>query len=141
MIRLRALVPLVLAMVVVCASPAGAKERVYYPNCVGKARYKPTKVVFSCGDGGFFAKRLKWYRWGTKSARGRTRYAYQNDCKPFCANGTLHRYRLRLVLKRVRRCSTGRLVFTRMAVVFGRRRPKGEHNFTMQLSCRQPGTQ
>ena len=58
-------------------------------------------------------KRLKWYRWGSSSTRGRSRYAYVNDCSPNCAEGKFHRYRVRLVLKRVRRCeSSGRKVFT-----------------------------
>jgi hypothetical protein len=118
------------------ALPASAKERTYYPNCQGKARYKPKTVTVFCGDAGMVVKRLRWYRWRASSARGRSRYAYVNDCSPNCAEGKFHRYRVRLVLKRVRRCeSTGRKVFTRMAVVFGRRHPAGMTKFSQRLFC------
>jgi hypothetical protein len=130
------LLTVAVGVLAVSALPASAKERTYYPNCQGKARYKPRTVTVFCADGGMVVKRLKWYRWRSTSARGRSRYAYVNDCTPDCADGKFHRYRARLVLKRVRRCeSSGRKVFTRMVVIFGRHHPSGLTKLTQRLFC------
>jgi hypothetical protein len=84
--------------------------------------------------------RISWYRWGKRLARGRTRYAYANDCNPYCARGTFRRYRVRLVLHRVRTCSAdGELIFTRMTVIFLGRKWDGPRKFTQRLLCEPAG--
>lgn len=125
------------AALMVLVSPGAAEARTFYPNCAAELRYKPKSLIVFCGDAGVRAKRVRWYRWGAREARGRSRYVYANTCVPDCATGGARRYRARFVLQRVRTCpDNGERVFTRLAVIFGRRHPTGLTKFTQRLQCR-----
>jgi hypothetical protein len=57
---------------------------------------RPASVVLACADANFGVRRLRWSDWGRPTARA-TGVAYANDCKPFCAAGHFHSYRVLLV--------------------------------------------
>ena len=81
---------------------------------------RPHAILFACGDGGYYARRLHWADWHVRSARGAGVF-YLNDCTPNCAEGTFHRARGTIVLSRPRYCRgiDGR-VFSRMTVRYER---------------------
>jgi hypothetical protein len=115
--------------------PAGAGARTYMPDCQSKLRYQPRSVTVFCADGGMRVRRIDWTSWGDDRARGDSRRAFANDCQPSCAEGTIHRYRVRLLLRRVERCPSGKRAFTRMRVTFVGRKWPGPRTFTNKLFC------
>ena len=138
--RLRGVVRRALFALVAVAALTGASAadaRTYYPNCVTHLRYQPGTISVFCADGGMQVKKLRWYEWSGHEARGRSRYTYVNDCRPSCAEGHFHRFRVRIVLHRARTCSrNGKRVFTRMTVIFtGKRKWSGSPKFTQKLFC------
>ena len=123
-------------LLIAAALPAESQARTYYPNCAAELRYKPKSLIFFCADAGVIAKRVRWYKWGTREARGRSGYVYAKTCIPDCARGGLRRYRARMVLKRARTCpDNGRRVFTRLALIFQGSAPPGLRKFTQRLQC------
>jgi hypothetical protein len=131
----RALLALVLLAALTGASAADA--RTYFPNCATHLRHRPGTISVFCADGGMQVQKLYWYEWGPSEARGRSRHAVVNDCKPNCAQGHGHTFRVRLVLHRARTCSrNGKRVFTRMTVIFtGKKKWSGPAKFTQKLFC------
>ena len=128
----------VLAALVIAAltGASAAEARTYYPNCATHLRYRPQVITVFCADGGMQVKRLHWSKWSAGEARGRSRYTYVNDCTPNCAQGHFHRFRVRLVLHRVRTCSQNdKQVFTRMTVIFLGQKWSGRRKFTQRLFC------
>jgi hypothetical protein len=87
----------------------------------GQSLVRPSSLSFG-GDGSFYLTELIWSSWrpATASAFGT---AHQNDCKPFCAKGHFHRYRVKVLLSRPRTCSNGRVEYTRLSYRFVGRRP------------------
>jgi len=117
-------------------APAGASARTWYPDCAFNAHYKPRSIVVFCADAGMEIRRIHWYHWAGQKARGRSSRAYANDCLPSCAAGHFHRYRVRILLRRVRFCSrTGVDEFTRMRITFRGRKWSGPRRFTQPLAC------
>ena len=62
-----------------------------FGGCTSKVHVRPHTVVFACGDGNFFATRLRWTRWDASQAFA-TGIGHQNDCTPDCAGGRFHAY-------------------------------------------------
>jgi hypothetical protein len=111
-------------------------KKVYAPDCAGRPRFKPRRIVVACRDTKLSLRRLRWSGWTTKTATGVGVYRW-NDCKPVCARGHFHsRAGARVKLDRVDRCrSKGFLQFSRMRVT----PPKSLRHFkrfTKKLSCR-----
>jgi hypothetical protein len=127
----------VLASVIAGAAvvPATAASRTYFPDCQSHLRYQPRSVTVFCADGGMVVRRIDWTRWGADDAGGSSRRAFVNDCTPNCAEGTFHRYSVRLVLFRARTCDEGSRAFTRMRVRFVGRKWSGPRRFTHKLFC------
>lgn len=92
-----------------------AGSRTYVAKCT-RVAYKPHNIVFACGDGGFYVKRLHWRHWSSRWAVASGVF-HANDCDPDCARGTFHRRRGILLLTRRRACpSTGKLVYRHVTV-------------------------
>src|SRR5439155_1029094 len=89
--------------------------RVYAPDCVGHARYKPRRITLACADAGLWLSKIRWTKWTTRTATGTGVYNW-NDCKPSCVAGHLHsRGGVHLTLYRVAVCkSKGFRAFTRL---------------------------
>ncbi len=104
-----------------------------YLNATGAyLQVEPARITYT-GDGtgvlgGASARTgssaIHWTSWTAARAKG-TGYNQLNDCRPDCAGGTFHLFRVRIELWRPRRIA-GRLVFTRLTIVYTGRRPGGE---------------
>jgi hypothetical protein len=70
-------------------------------------------IIIGCGDGGVYLGVRRWSSWTSKAAAG-SGVAYINRCTPACAAGNFITYRVTLRLFRPRRCSNGRVEFTRL---------------------------
>lgn len=75
----------------VTAGSSGARAVPVFGGCTSDVRVRPPKIVFACGDGNFFATRLRWSRWDAREALA-TGLGHQNDCTPDCARGHFHVY-------------------------------------------------
>jgi hypothetical protein len=116
-----------LVALLMLAVPASASAKTYLGGCSpnAHAKYKPKRILFSCGSGGIRIKGAKWSSWRARRARGRGR-ARVNDCNPNCAQGTIRTYRVRLRLSKAVTCQIGpRRQFTLVTLIFRNRRPSG----------------
>ncbi|MGH9106238.1 MAG: hypothetical protein ACRDZX_10455 [Acidimicrobiales bacterium] len=89
--RFAALLAPVLVLGTLAASPppmaAGAPARpapVKLLTCTGKTTVRPVDFVISCADANAQLTRTRWSTWGSRAAKGRTRFAL-NLCQPNCA--------------------------------------------------------
>jgi hypothetical protein len=135
-IRIGALLAAALAAIAL-AIPVAAGGQTFYPDCLSNVQYKPHTITVFCADAGMLIRHIHWSRWGATRARGKSSYAYANNCKPSCAEGHFYRYHVRLLLFRVRYCEASSApIFTRMRVTFtGRKWPGGPRKFTQRLLC------
>lgn len=100
---------------------AGAASGVTYtsPDCV-HLHVRPSRILFACGDGNYFASHLSWDSWRVMRAVGEGLF-HQNDCRPNCADGTFHDRRGRIVLRRRIWCpGLERHVFRHASVTYRR---------------------
>lgn len=93
---------------------------------------RPKRIIYT-GDGtGFLGGRyadrasssLHWTRWTSHVAKG-SGYDQLNDCKPYCAAGKFHAYKVRIELWRPRTLKNT-LLFTRLTIWYQGRRPSGQ---------------
>jgi hypothetical protein len=117
----RILVPVATVVAIAAAMPVGvatAAGRTFVDNNCHSVAFRPSYILFACGDGGFYATELAWSSWHPFRAAGRGIF-HQNDCDPSCAGGTFHRVPGRIVLKHRGRCpGVHHYVFTRAVVAF-----------------------
>jgi hypothetical protein len=115
-------------LLAVAIPAAGASGKTYLGGCFDtprdQARYKPRFIELSCTVGDAKVDRVKWSKWGRRRARGRGT-AYINNCKPSCVDGHFHKYRVKVRLRRARRCSIGpRRQFRQVRITFVHRKPR-----------------
>jgi hypothetical protein len=95
-------------------------------DCFWHPRVRPTNFILACGDGNSRLTSLRWLHWGEHSAMARG-VNWVNDCKPYCAAGRFHAYRVTVRLdhaelwKRHPRLEQ----FTRMRLYYPADRPEG----------------
>jgi len=111
------LVPLVAAA---AASSAGPKTTLV-GDCV-HAQVKPSKVIFTCADGTFYATGLRWTHWGSRKAHA-TGTAHFNSCNPSCAQGHFKRYAIQLTASHRRACADGNRAYARVRYFFPHKSP------------------
>jgi hypothetical protein len=94
----------------------------------------PRSILFACADGGYYVKRLRWRSWRTWRAVGRGAFHF-NDCDLTCVDGTFHKRKGRLILRRRLWCpSISKYVFKRAEIRY--RRPwQGDRRYSWRLSC------
>jgi hypothetical protein len=95
-----------------------------FTGCGHQPQLRPTKVVFACADANFYATGISWTRWGPSAAEG-VGVGHENDCKPYCAAGHFHTYRLTVRLSRPVACVKGRREFSRIAWRYTAAKPAG----------------
>jgi hypothetical protein len=84
---------------------------------------RPRSILIACGDGNFYATGLTWTRWDARRAEG-TGVGHLNDCKPYCAAGHFHIYRIAMQLDAVARCGSRKEPqFTRLTWTFPGAKP------------------
>jgi hypothetical protein len=96
------------------AAPARQPPGVALQDC-WLPEVKPDIILLACGDGTQSFDVSRWTRWSRRGARAVGR-ASINDCDPSCVDGHVHTYRA-VRFDRARMCG-GRLIFTRMRLVF-----------------------
>jgi hypothetical protein len=120
---------LLLAALTAAAAAAAGPPRfagcASFTSPAAAGRVRPSSVTLACGDGNFYVTSLRWTSWGPRSAAG-TGIGHQNDCTPYCAAGTFHRYRVSLRLDGLRLCGPHRRAeLTRAAWRFITTTPRG----------------
>lgn len=103
------------------AKALGSIDTPVLTGCAGQLLLRPPSISF-CGDGNFYLTGITWAAWGRFGAVGAA-IAHQNDCASFCAGGHYSLYNAAVWLTRPRRCSDGRIQYTRLAYVFLTRSP------------------
>jgi hypothetical protein len=68
-------------------------------DCFWHPKVRPSAFILACGDGNSRLASLHWSRWSPKSAKAEG-VNFVNDCKPYCAAGTFHSYRVVVRLDR-----------------------------------------
>jgi hypothetical protein len=103
-------------------------------KCSGKA-YKPAKIIFACGDNGFFATGLNWSQWGKRSATG-SGTGNINTCKPDCASGKFKTGQVDITLSKPVVCSQdGKRHFTKAVYSWQKNAPVGPDRGRTRFPC------
>ena len=119
----------------VVATAAGAASVPVFGGCTSKVRVRPASIVMACGDGNFYVTRIRWTRWTAHSAAG-TGTGHLNDCRPDCADGHFHAYRVAVTLSAPLRCA-GLNEFSRLGWRFVAAAPPGSRRAGSEtFSCR-----
>jgi hypothetical protein len=94
-------------------------------DCFWHARVRPTDFMLACGDGNSRLASLHWLHWGEHSAMARG-VNWVNDCKPYCAAGKFHPYRVTVRLDHAERWKRHPRLeqFTRMRLYYPADRPE-----------------
>lgn len=107
------------------AQPAQAAwaHAIVVDNCRHKPEVLPRKFILTCADANDFLTRLHWASW--RSVAFASGFEHINNCKPNCAAGKFHRYRVLVTLWRPRLQAHhhGLRHFTRLTVLYQGRRP------------------
>ena len=96
----------VLAMAALALPALGSADKAYAPKNCTKPRIEPRTIYIACGDGNFYVRVKKWSFFNGREAGGKGK-AFANDCIPDCADGSFHKYRVKIRLSKVRTSSTG----------------------------------
>lgn len=70
-------------------------------DCLWHAKVRPASFILACGDGNSRLVSLHWSQWGAHAARAEG-VNLVNDCKPYCAAGRFHAYRVAVRLDHVK---------------------------------------
>lgn len=123
--RLHALWPaFILALSVISSRGpvVAASSGMTLPDCAGTPIVKPKNVVLTCADAGVSVGQLSWTGWGNAFAAA-TGIASVNDCKPDCADGHFHKYRIVLIANGQERCPSGQTAYARVTYAWIGRSP------------------
>jgi hypothetical protein len=126
LIGMAALIAVAAAAVASASGPvasASAKKPLLIANC-NKLKFKPANVILACGDASLGATNVVWSGWGQKAAVG-TGTGQLNDCKPNCAQGKTKTGPMSLRASKVRTCSNGRRIFTKLSYTWTSGAPVG----------------
>jgi hypothetical protein len=95
------------------ALAAAAAAVATWSGCEHRARARPKSIIVACADANFYVTGIRWSQWrATRAVGGGT--AHVNDCKPNCAAGSFHTFRVTVRLSRVVTCVPGRREFSRI---------------------------
>ncbi len=100
----------------------GGRVYVAWRACTGQ-RYRPSSIVFACGDGGLWATNIRYTRYGGRTAFARVEL-HAHSCIPNCAESAFHTFPGTVELHAVARCE-GTLFYTRARYRFLNGSPYG----------------
>jgi len=103
------------------STTVAATQTTGLPDCQGKLLVKPASITLACGDGNFYAEKLKWTGWGEAFAAA-TGAGKVNDCQPNCAAGHFHSYPMLLMVAGSQMCG-GHPAYARVVYAFIGRSP------------------
>ncbi|MEU6476431.1 hypothetical protein ABZ858_05985 [Streptomyces sp. NPDC047017] len=97
-----------------------------FVDCLWKPQSRPEAFILACGDGNSRLSSLHWAKWNSRSAVAEG-VNYVNDCKPYCAAGKFHSYRVLVRFDHPEPWKKNPRVehFTRLSLVFPGARPDG----------------
>jgi len=121
-------------LVATVGSPAQAREQTRVANNCRHAIVRPGHILFACGDGGFYVRRLRWSTWHPFFAMGRGVF-HQNACHPSCAEGTFHTETGTIRLRHRRWCAEAHVYVYRRAAIVYDGELIGRHRVAFQLAC------
>lgn len=106
-------------------------------NCES-LKYKPTRIILSCGDAGTWLGKLKWSSWGRSKAVGTGNFNL-NTCTPDCAGGKATSVAVTVTLSNPKTCP-GRVekAFKQAAITYKTTRPQGAPA-KVKFACPLPG--
>ena len=116
--------------------PATAQGRTYVSNNCTHFAIRPSYILFTCADGGFYMTQGEWTSWHRYRAVGSALF-HRNDCTPSCAGGKFDTMRGRIVLHDRERCPDSRRhrhVFTRATITL-EGRLQGHPRYRAPLQC------
>ena len=95
-------------------------------DCFWNRHVRPADFILACGDGNSRLLGLHWSQWGRQAATAVGVNAV-NDCKPYCAAGKFHSYRVTVRLDHPRPWKKHPDVehYTRMSLTYEGARPEG----------------
>ncbi|GGW71130.1 hypothetical protein GCM10010503_55650 [Streptomyces lucensis JCM 4490] len=95
-------------------------------DCSFQRNVRPADFILACGDGNSRLLGLHWTEWSPRGAVAEGLNAV-NDCKPYCAAGKFHSYRVTVRLDRPApwKKDPGVDRFTRMRLTYENARPEG----------------
>ncbi len=96
------------------SATAGQKLSLVDAQCLRPGQAKPKEIVMACADGNALAEHLHWSSWRRTTARAKGTLR-QNDCTPYCAEGTFHNYPADFDLSDMVRAA-GREYFTKLTI-------------------------
>ncbi|GAB7030031.1 hypothetical protein AB0G35_17620 [Streptomyces sp. NPDC021749] len=93
-------------------------------DCTEKPQVRPGTFMLACGDGNNVLTSLRWSRWQPQSAEAEGRDMV-NDCRPYCAAGHFHSYRVHVRLDEPQRRPghPGQWHYTRITLTYPADRP------------------
>ncbi|MFE0388768.1 hypothetical protein ACFW1F_32520 [Streptomyces bungoensis] len=120
------------AMTAASASPPQAPAAQVEPprtvlvDCLWHRTVRPADFILACGDGNSRLTGLTWKHWGRTAAVAEGLNAV-NDCKPYCAAGRFHSYRVTVRLDHPApwKKNPGIQHFTRLSLTYADARPEG----------------
>jgi len=121
----------VLSLLLVAAAFSGHGP--VWTGCEHVPRTRPAKVIVACADANFYVDHLTWTSWKTGSATA-VGTGHANDCKPYCAAGHFHAFRIAIQLTKPASCVKGRTEFTRIAWS-AIQRPAGFQDGSITFRC------
>ncbi|MET9084479.1 hypothetical protein ABZX77_21795 [Streptomyces sp. NPDC004237] len=110
-------------------TPSATRASAQHPvlvDCLWHQRFRPTDFMLACGDGNSLLTGMRWTQWDDHTAVGQG-VNVVNDCKPYCAAGTFHKYPVAVKLDRPISWTKHPNVqhFTRMNLTYSGARPEG----------------
>jgi hypothetical protein len=117
------------AMTTASASPPAAAGKADPPrpvlvDCTWHQNVRPADFILACGDGNSRLMGLHWTQWSPDQATA-TGVNWVNDCKPYCAAGHFHGYRVTVRLDEPKSWKKHPSVqhYTRMNLTYAGARP------------------
>ena len=120
------------AVTTACAAPPAA-HAVRQPagppvlvDCFWHPHVRPAGFMLACGDGNSRLTSLHWTKWDANSATAQGLNVV-NDCKPYCAAGRFHAYRVdvRLDHPRTWKRHPHLTQYSRISLTYADSRPQG----------------
>ena len=102
---------------------AGGKRVLLIGNCA-KPQFKPSSLIFACGDASLGATGVSWTSWTRKTATG-AGTGQLNDCNPDCVHGKTKPGPMTVRASKPQTCKNGRRIFTKLAYTWTGGAPVG----------------
>lgn len=108
------------------SAPQARRTQPVLVDCSFQRTVRPADYILACGDGNSRLLDLNWTKWGSRAAMAEGLNAV-NDCKPYCAAGKFHSYRVtvRLDSPAPWKKHPGVKRFTRITLTYEGARPEG----------------